>query len=86
MTTFWEVCVFCELLDSAAAHQVCFQIPLASALRAQKQLVADLKVKRRVRRGLTAGAASEDIFSDFIVQEDEERVGEGTEPPQRPRI
>lgn len=34
---------------------------------------------------LTAWVASEDISSGFIVQEDEEGVGEGTEPPSRPR-
>lgn len=33
---------------------------------------------------LTAWVASEDISSDFIIDEDEEGVGEGTEPPTGP--
>lgn len=39
---------------------------------------------RNVVKDLTAWVASEDISSGFIVQEDEEGVGEGTEPPTGP--
>lgn len=38
----------------------------------------------KVREGLTAWVASEDISSGFVVQEDEQGVGEGTEPPTWP--
>lgn len=34
----------------------------------------------------TSWAASEDIFSDFIIDEDEEGVGDGTEPPPWPKV
>lgn len=42
------------------------------------------EAKKRVRQGLTAWVASEDISSGFVVQEDEQGVGEGTEPPTWP--
>jgi hypothetical protein len=32
---------------------------------------------------LTARASSDDKFPDFIIHEDEEGIGEGTEPPGR---
>lgn len=35
---------------------------------------------------LTAWVASEDISSGFIVQEDEEGIREGTEPPTWPEV
>lgn len=41
--------------------------------------------KRRVSEDLTAWVASEDVSSGFIVQEDEEGVGECTEPPTWPK-
>lgn len=39
-----------------------------------------LEAKRSV---ITARASPDDEFSDFVVHEDEKRVGEGTEPPGR---
>lgn len=42
------------------------------------------EAKKRVRQGLTAWVASKDISSGFVVQEDEQGVGEGTEPPTWP--
>lgn len=46
----------------------------------------DTQTDNRDRNGgdLTAWVASEDISSGFIVEEDEEGVGEGTEPPTWP--
>lgn len=34
--------------------------------------------------GLTSRAASEDQFTDFIIDKDEQGVGEGAEPPVGP--
>lgn len=42
--------------------------------------------KTKSWEGLTSWAASEDIFSDFIIDEDEEGVGNGTEPPHWPKV
>lgn len=42
------------------------------------------EAKKRIHQGLTAWVASEDISSGFVVQEDEQGVGEGTEPPTWP--
>lgn len=36
------------------------------------------------RSPLTPGVPAQDEFADFIVDEDEEAVGEGTEPPAGP--
>lgn len=41
--------------------------------------------KTKSWEGLTSWGASEDIFSDFIIDEDEEGVGNGTEPPHWPK-
>lgn len=61
------------------------QNPALCKYREQRQKCVKLqlpqKAKRRVSKGLTAWVASEDISSGFIVQENEEGVGEGTEPP-----
>lgn len=35
-------------------------------------------------RSLTPGVPAQDEFADFVVDEDEEAVGEGTEPPAGP--
>lgn len=45
-----------------------------------------LHVFSTLSKGLTAWVASEDISSAFIIQEDEEGVGEGTEPPAWPKV
>lgn len=37
-------------------------------------------------KSLTSWAASEDISSNFVVEEDEEGVWEGAEPPRRPEV
>lgn len=50
-----------------------------------KTTTAPKIAKRRVSSDLTARVASEDISSGFIVQEDEEGVGERAEPPARPK-
>ena len=36
------------------------------------------------RQPLTPGVPAQDEFADFVVDEDEETVGEGTEPPAGP--
>lgn len=42
------------------------------------------EAKKRACQGLTAWVTSENISSGFVVQEDEQGVGEGTEPPTWP--
>lgn len=40
-----------------------------------------VKEKNVISEALTSWVASEDISSGFVVKEDEEGVGEATEPP-----
>ena len=44
------------------------------------------KAKRRVSKGLTAWVASEDISSAFIVKEEDDGIGDSTEPPTKPKV
>lgn len=42
------------------------------------------KKKKKRSAGLTSWAASKDQFTDFIIDEDEQGVWEGAEPPVGP--
>lgn len=48
------------------------------------QKVKDVGKKISTGSGLTSRAASEDQLADFIIDEDEQGVGEGAEPPVGP--
>lgn len=50
-----------------------------------QKLPPKIAKRKSVSCDLTSWVASEDISSGFIVQEDEEGVGERAEPPARPK-